>query len=142
MAQTREAKHQYYLKNREYIIKRNTEYKKNNAPLHHRDVKSHLRYILGKAKLRKQVFNIVAEDLYDLWDKQNGLCAYSRLPLNNRPTDLQLASLDRIDSSIGYEKGNIQLVCSAVNRMKQEFSEQDFLYFCEHIANTNKKNTQ
>lgn len=105
-------------------------------------MKSHLRYILGKARLRKWEFSITPEDMYDLWDKQQGLCAYSKLPLNNIANHLQLASLDRIDSSIGYTRSNIQLVCAAVNKMKQNFTEEQFLNFCELITNTKRKNTQ
>lgn len=133
----------YYLRNREYIIKRNREYKDNNIELRFRDIKSHLRYILGKARSRKKKeFDLIPENLYELWEIQNGLCAYSKVPLNNIANHLHTASLDRIDSKIGYIKGNIQLVCSAVNRMKQEFSEKDFLNFCELITNEKRKITQ
>lgn len=137
-----EASRSYYLRNRERIIKRNRKYKDNNVELRHRDIKSHLRYLLGKAKLRKnKEFNITAEDLYELWDKQNGLCAYSKVPLNNIANHLELTSLDRIDSSKGYVKGNIQLLANVVNRMKQMFSEEDFLKYCELITDTNRKTT-
>lgn len=140
---SRQAQKEYYLRNREEIIRKNSEYKKNNIELRFRDMKSHLRYILSKARLRKnKEFNLIPEDLYELWDKQNGLCAYSKVPLNNIANHLHMASLDRIDSNLGYVKNNIQLVCTAVNRMKQEFSEQDFLNLCELITNERKKTTQ
>lgn len=133
----------YYLKNREKIIEQTRLYKLNNIELRHRDIKSHLRYILGKARLRKKwKFTITPEDMYDLWDKQQGLCAYSKLPLNNIANHLQLASLDRIDSSIGYTRSNIQLVCTAVNKMKQNLTEEQFLNFCGLITNEKRKNTQ
>mgnify|MGYP006316921739 FL=1 len=103
-------------------------------------MKSHLRYILGKARLRKKhEFDITPEDLYELWDKQNGLCAYSKQPLTNEVNHLQMASLDRIDSKQGYVKSNIQLLCFAVNKMKQEFSEEDFFKFCFFITDTKRK---
>ena len=119
---TKEAQREYYIRNREHIIKRNRKYKDTHVELRHRDMKSHLRYILGKARLRKKhEFDITPEDLYELWDKQNGLCAYSKQPLTNEVNHLQMASLDRIDSKQGYVKSNIQLLCFAVNKMKQEF---------------------
>lgn len=137
---SKEAQKAYYQRNREYIIKRNREYKDANIPLYRRDMKSYLRYLLGKAKLRKQhEFDITPEDLYELWEKQNGLCAYSKKPLNNTANHLQRASLDRIDSKIGYVKDNIQLVTYAVNKMKQEFSEGDFLELCFSITDTKRK---
>lgn len=134
------ASQNYYRRNREHIIKRNRIYKDANVPLYRRDMKSYLRYILGKARLRKQhEFNITPEDLYELWDKQNGLCAYSKKPLNNIANHLQRTSLDRIDSKIGYVKENIQLVTYAVNKMKQEFSEGDFLELCFSITDAKRK---
>jgi len=130
----------YYLRNREKIIARTREHKETYVNLNRRDMKSHLRYILGKARLRiKWECTITPEDLYDLFEKQNGLCAYSKVPLTYVAYDLNMASLDRIDSTVGYVKENIQLVCTAVNRMKQEFSEKDFLKYCELITNERKR---
>lgn len=43
------------------------------------------------------------------------------------------ASLDRIDSSLNYTKGNVQWVHKDVNRMKQAFSETRLLEMCEAI---------
>ncbi|UVY48073.1 MAG: hypothetical protein [Bacteriophage sp.] len=42
------------------------------------------------------------------------------------PTNL---SVDRIDSSLGYIKGNIQLVCMAVNQMKSVLTVEQLKYF-------------
>ena len=47
-------------------------------------------------------------------------------------------SIDRIDSNLGYVKGNIQLVCYVVNIMKNNFSMNEFIAFCEKILNYNK----
>ncbi len=131
---------EYYQRNREKIIARTREYKKTHVALHKRDTKAYLRYLLGHAKLRKKhEFNITPEDLYELWEKQNGLCAYSKKLLNIETNHLQRASLDRIDSKIGYVKDNIQLVTYAVNKMKQEFSEGDFLELCFSITDAKRK---
>ncbi len=133
-------KREYYLRNREKIIAQTRKYKETYVDLHRRDMKSYLRYLLGKARLRKKhEFDITPEDLYELWEKQNGLCAYSKKPLNNIANHLQRASLDRIDSKIGYVKDNVQLVTYAVNKMKQEFSEDDFLELCFTITDAKRK---
>lgn len=143
MPSTKEAKRKYYLKNRDHILEQSKINKIGKIPLYRRDMKSYIRYLCGKAKLRTKEFNLTYEQLYELWDKQKGLCAYTKMPLNNIANHLEAASLDRIDSTKGYVKDNIQFVCTAVNRMKQEFSENDFLRFCELITNNkNKDNLQ
>jgi hypothetical protein len=39
-----------------------------------------------------------------------------------------------IDSNIGYTKDNTILVCQAINRMKSDFSYQDFYMLCQSVA--------
>jgi hypothetical protein len=46
----------------------------------------------------------------------------------------QLASLDRIDSSKGYIKGNIQFVSVIANYAKNEMTHDEMLYFCKATA--------
>ncbi len=45
------------------------------------------------------------------------------------------ASLDRIDSSKGYTKDNIQWVHKHVNLMKHKFDQKYFVDICKLIAN-------
>jgi hypothetical protein len=52
------------------------------------------------------------------------------------PTNL---SVDRIDSSLGYIKGNIQLVCMAVNQMKNDLTVEQLKYFCKSILEYKKQ---
>lgn len=47
-------------------------------------------------------------------------------------------SVDRIDSSKGYTKDNIQLVCAAANMMKGYMEYNDLINFCEAIIKNNK----
>ena len=44
------------------------------------------------------------------------------------------ASLDRIDSSLGYVKNNVQWVHKDINKMKQELNENYFKNLCKIIA--------
>ena len=44
------------------------------------------------------------------------------------------ASLDRIDSSKGYVKGNIQWVHIAINFMKHSLPEEEFVRWCCLVA--------
>lgn len=43
------------------------------------------------------------------------------------------ASIDRIDSSIGYIRGNVVFVISAVNTMKSNLSEKEFFNIIESV---------
>jgi hypothetical protein len=53
-------------------------------------------------------------------------------------------SIDRIDSEKGYEPENVQLVCSVVNTMKMQYSEEELIAWCRAIVekadNAAKKN--
>lgn len=97
---------------------------------------SKLKNLCTKAKLRSKEFDPKVDwgYLFDLWDKQNGLCAYSGLPLSLEAHHPHTISLDRIDSNKGYVRGNLQLVSWSVNKMKQDLSEDLFLDLCVKIA--------
>lgn len=97
---------------------------------------SKLKNLWTKAKLRPKGFDpaINWKYLFDIWEQQNGRCVYSGVPLSIEANHPHSVSIDRIDSSIGYLKGNLQLVSAAVSRMKQEFDEEFFLSTCRLIA--------
>ena len=42
-------------------------------------------------------------------------------------------SVDRIDSTKGYSKENVQLVCMAANQMKNDLSMEEFINMCESV---------
>ena len=44
------------------------------------------------------------------------------------------ASLDRIDSSRGYDADNIQWVHKDINWMKQDFSQSEFIAYCRRVS--------
>ena len=45
------------------------------------------------------------------------------------------ASLDRIDSSLGYIEGNVQWVERKVNIIKRELKQEEFIKLCQDIVN-------
>jgi len=79
--------------------------------------------------------------LKELWEKQKGLCAISKIEMtfemnNGRiPTNV---SVDKINSKDNYTKDNIQLVCMAVNQMKNDLTIEQLLYFCKEILKENE----
>jgi hypothetical protein len=48
------------------------------------------------------------------------------------------ASLDRIDSSIGYIDGNVQWLAGKVNMMKQSYTQEEFIEMCVAVADKTK----
>lgn len=72
---------------------------------------------------------ITCEDLDRVWKDQGGRCAYT----NRQITLLKDASVDRIDSSKGYEVGNIEWVHKDVNKAKMALSREDFLSMVDEI---------
>lgn len=91
-----------------------------------------------KKSAKKRTGDISIEQVYDLWIKQNMLCALSGVPIGfyddgNRHT----CSIDRIDSSREYLIDNIQLVHKDINLMKNRFDNQYFIDMCKRIAEHN-----
>ena len=90
-----------------------------------------------KKNSSKQASKILTlQDIKDQWEKQDGKCAYTGVQMThvgkNKKSPRQ-ASLDRIDSSKGYEKHNVQFVCLAINLAKLDFSDKDFREFLKDI---------
>ena len=99
-------------------------------------VRSFLGYLRSKAIHRSS--NCISLDALEvLWFEQKGKCALTgwemtmELGKGNIPTK---CSIDRIDSSIGYVPGNVQLVCRAANISKNVLSTSDFLNLCKAVV--------
>lgn len=92
------------------------------------------------ASARKHLVKITMEDAYKLFKQQGCKCALSGIPLVFGTNDASTtASLDRIDSSFGYEAGNVQWVHKIVNLMKNKLSTKDFLSWIEKIHSHQKQ---
>jgi hypothetical protein len=83
----------------------------------------------AKRRGRTIPVSITCEDLDRVWKDQGGRCAYT----NRQITLLKDASVDRIDSSKGYEVGNIEWVHKDVNKAKMALSREDFLSMVDEI---------
>jgi hypothetical protein len=84
------------------------------------------------------------QDLADQWVAQEGKCAISGVPLTlkaHKRDHTGTASVDRIDSKLGYTKDNIQWVHKTVNQMKMDLEESEFFDWCNKIS-ANKEETK
>lgn len=106
---------------------------------------SPFRYYIRKARNRNaNSNNITVEYLQELWIAQEGKCVYSGISLRLNTTrpgrqDLRyLASLDRIDSSLPYEPGNVQFISASLNLAKSTMTDEMMREFIEIIKSTSK----
>lgn len=97
-------------------------------------------------KERNMEFTVDLEYIDNKFKEQNGKCVYSGRPLQftrsyKKRRVNQTASLDRIDSSKGYIKGNVQWVHKDINWTKSDMSHKDFIFLCDEISNYQRRNT-
>ncbi len=94
---------------------------------------SHIKYGALKRNLE---FTISIEYAWRLFVEQNGKCFYTNkdIELRTRNSGDMTASLDRIDSSLGYIQGNVVWVHKDINIMKNKFSHTYFLGLCELVV--------
>ena len=91
-------------------------------------------------------FEVDIEYAWELWESQNGRCALTNLPIclleDKKSEHNRTASLDRIDNSIGYTRGNIQWVHKDINRIKSNLSQDRFIELCFLIEKTREKKNE
>lgn len=105
---------------------------------------SSLKYMAADRKLE---FSITREYVWELFIKQNKRCALSGeeitlIPFNQygiRKKKDQTASLDRINSKLGYIEGNVQWVHKAVNMMKWNLEESEFYKWSKKVFHNLKE---
>ena len=95
--------------------------------------------ILRGAKSRKHKVKITIEDAWNQFLKQDGKCALTgeKLCLDYKKCS---ASLDRVDSNKDYLIDNIQWVHININMMKHRYSQDEFILWCNKVAEHNKSN--
>jgi len=101
-----------------------------------RDQFTGLREHFRRVKKRHHEYNIDLQDLLDQWEIQSGVCVYSGVKLvhpNEDGNNINTASLDRIDSNLGYVKGNIQFISMSCNYAKNNMTHTEMLRFIDLI---------
>ena len=100
-------------------------------------------YMLNRAKQRaknkKIEFSISLDDLYSVWP-QDDKCPVFKVPFffgrRNKILSQLAPSLDRINNSKGYVRGNIQIISMRANRVKSCLSKEELLNISEWIIKT------
>lgn len=77
-------------------------------------------------------FSVTPEYLWELYLKQNKKCALSGVKIYFKPK--QTASLDRIDSNLGYTASNVQWTHKDINLMKMNLNQETFVKYCFLIS--------
>jgi hypothetical protein len=84
---------------------------------------------------------ITKEFAWNLFLSQNKKCKLSgmeiKFPIINSDKSYT-ASLDRIDSSLGYTENNVQWVHKDINMMKRIYNNEYFINMCKLIAKNNE----
>ena len=93
----------------------------------------------SRAKEKGVQFCLAITDIENLWEKQNGLCFYTREPLTLEPNNRRTISLDRIKPSLGYVLKNVVLCCDIINKMKWDMNDEEMLEWCQRVVNTASK---
>lgn len=92
------------------------------------------------ARSRKLTFDITIEDIWQKFLEQERRCALTGLELvfsrsvEEEINGVRTASLDRIDSSKGYTRDNIQWVHKDINQMKMDLPLERFVELCRAVA--------
>jgi hypothetical protein len=92
-----------------------------------------LRKFEVSARQRGLKWELSADFVNGLWERQEGCCALSGIPLLNGYKD-ETVSIDRIDSSHGYTEDNVQLIHKQLNMMKRNMPNGEFIRWCRAVA--------
>lgn len=89
---------------------------------------------IKSAKERHIKWDVDGDYLADLLISQDFKCALSGESISAYSARCNSASLDRIDSSKGYEVGNVQWLYRTINMMKQSYSQDEFIRMCKAVS--------
>ena len=88
----------------------------------------------NRAKEKKLDFDLTLEYLKGLWDGTDGKCQVSNIPFELRRPEFgkvhpYAPSIDRIEPSRGYTKGNVRIIVYQLNVALSEFGLEQFNNF-------------
>lgn len=123
-----EASRKWYLNNKE---KMKEWYKKR---YYKRKLEDPIGYLLNRVKIKatreKREFNLTREDIVI-----PAVCPILLIPirLNDERMNKNSVSIDRVDNSKGYIKGNVKLISLRANAHKSDMSKEDIQRLYEYV---------
>lgn len=131
---------EYYIANKEKILQNQLRWNKKNSDKLAKYTQQYalenpekimLALCKQRASLKGLEFSLVEEDFVF-----PETCPYLGMPLTyirGKGRQTTNYSVDRIDSTKGYVKGNIQIISDLANRMKQEATPEQLVTFAKNI---------
>lgn len=93
----------------------------------------------NRLRCRKGRADLTLDDLLRAHERQNGLCALTGEPMTCRLERGIItrtnASIDRVVPGGEYTPENIRLVCVAINKLRGNMSDAEFIEWCRKVAN-------
>ena len=134
---------EYYQKNKEEMRRKSYEYRHVKKP---ELVK--LQAAKRRSKLYNLPFNLVEQDIKDIWPKDNK-CPALGIPFitgDQKTKSYSSPNLDRIVPDKGYVKGNIQIVCGLANKIMSNATPNQVIqvgqYFKKVTEELNRNNME
>jgi len=136
-----EKRHAEYLRNSEKYKEQRKTYAAENREAKNKGaldyyyktkVEDPIHYLLKYAKLRAKQkgieFSLTREDI-----KIPEFCPYLLVPLTIAGDRKHSPSIDRIDPSLGYSKGNIEIISTLANSMKWNSTREELIQFAKSV---------
>lgn len=123
-------------------VKRRNEQNKIHRESHHGSINTMLLKAKHRARKSNKINTLVYADIEKAMNEQNWTCLQTGIPFDLRKGEGRKPfgpSIDRIDSSRGYEPDNIQIVCTMYNLAKSEFDNDDVLKLAHALIEHKQK---
>lgn len=127
-----QVQHEWYMANRERIIKRNTERKHCSRSNPETWVKQALQSAKSRANKRNIIFDIVETDI-----EPTLICPVFGIKIEygagkNNPNG---PSLDRTIPELGYVTGNVRVISYRANTLKQDATKNEVVMILQYMEN-------
>lgn len=122
-----------------HLEKYQGKFNDNLIPDNRRSEHSDFKWYIKTAKQRREC-DVDVEYLKNLWEEQKKTCPFTGVVLELRTHTSSdkahpySASLDRIDNSKGYVKGNVRFVALMFNIARNTFTDGEVIEFCKLVA--------